>query len=572
MPPATTPATASDYRRPRPSDTALACGCGRVRPAVASALMSRAGAVESTPRTTATFLFTDIESHTPLWEAHPDVMAHALATHDALIRDTVVAAGGRVVKYGGDGVMAVFGDAAAAVAAAYVAPARAGRGRVAGSRHFAGAHGTAHWGGVRARRRLLRFGGDPGRAPVRRRARPAGRRGRARLRHSHRHTNGSISANTACAGSTAKNACTSSRRRHCGRSSRRCALRSRGAIACRSLGRRSSVAAGSWTQSPSNWTRTGSSRSRESEAVGRRDSPSRRRVRRTRLSPTAPNFVDLSTVTDEEATYPAVAAAFGLQTPPGIAEAVDRRIYGYLANRRTLVVIDNCEHLLDAVAELVDAIMQNCEDVRVLGDEPRTTTRRGRSASSRSVPSMSPRTRSRCSTIGPPDMRVTTPRSGASANGSTAYRWRSSSAAARTSHLSLEDIAERLDDRFRLLTGGRRRVQRQQTLQAALDWSHDLLTPDERKLLRSLAVFNGPIRLDALEGICGRDHADVIGVLGSLVERSMVSHDPGERRYRLLETVRLYAEQKLVEAGEADEYRRLASRLVLGARAFTATR
>ena len=82
--------------------------------------------------------------------------------------------------------------------------------------------------------------------------------------------------------------------------------------------------------------------------------------------PDGAEFVDLSTVTDEEATYPAVAAAFGLQTPPGPTEPVDRRIYGYLANRRALVVIDNCEHLLDVVADLVDATMQNCEDVRVL--------------------------------------------------------------------------------------------------------------------------------------------------------------------------------------------------------------
>ena len=145
-------------------------------------------------------------------------------------------------------------------------------------------------------------------------------------------------------------------------------------------------------------------------------------------------------------------------------------------------------------------------------------------------------------------------------------------AAACTLHLSLEDIADRLDDRFRLLTGGRRRVQRQQTLQAALDWSHDLLTPDERTLLRSLAVFNGPIRLDALEGICGHDHPDVISVLGSLVERSMVSHDPGERRYRLLETVRLYAEQKLLDAGEAGGVPPTPSRLVSGGRLFTAAR
>ena len=379
--------------------------------------------------------------------------------------------------------------------------------------------------------------------------------GRARSRRSHRHTNGSISANTACAGSTATNACTSSRRRHCGRSSRRCGLRRRGAIACRNLGRRSSVAA------------------RELDAVAF-ELEAHRLVTltgvggsgKTRLAieaaraaqaafPDGAEFVDLSTVTDEEGTYPAVATAFGLQTPPGIAEAVDRRIYGYLANRRTLVVIDNCEHLLDAVAELVDAIMQNCEDVRVLA-----TSREPLRVEDERVVQVG------SLDVAEDAVKLFRDRAAGHAGDDTTIRricerldgipLAIELAAARTSHLSLEDIAERLDDRFRLLTGGRRRVQRQQTLQATLDWSHDLLTPDERKLLRSLAVFNGPIRLDALEGICGRDHADVIGVLGSLVERSMVSHDPGERRYRLLETVRLYAEQKLLEAGEADEYRR----------------
>ena len=218
-------------------------------------------------------------------------------------------------------------------------------------------------------------------------------------------------------------------------------------------------------------------------------------------------------------------------------------------------MIDNCEHLCDAVAELVDAIMQHCEDVRVL-------------ATSREPLRVEDERVVQVGSLDVADGAVTLFRDRAAghAGDETVIRricerldgipLAIELAAARTSHLSLEDIAERLDDRFRLLTGGRRRVQRQQTLQAALDWSHDLLTPDERTLLRSLAVFNGPIRLDALEGICGRDYPDVIGVLGSLVERSMVTHDPGERRYRLLETVRLYSEQKLLEAGEADEYRR----------------
>jgi predicted ATPase len=211
--------------------------------------------------------------------------------------------------------------------------------------------------------------------------------------------------------------------------------------------------------------------------------------------------------------------------------------------------------VLDAVADLVDAILQHCGDVRLLA----TSREPLRVEGERIIQVGSLDTAQDAVTLfrdratGPGDDESTIRRICERLDG---IPLAIELAAARTSHLSLDDIAERLDDRFRLLTGGRRRVQRQQTLLAALDWSHDLLTPHERKLLRSLAVFNGPIRLDALEGICGRDHDDFVAVLGSLVERSMVNHDPGERRYRLLETVRLYAQQKLLEAGDADEYRR----------------
>jgi hypothetical protein len=127
-------------------------------------------------------------------------------------------------------------------------------------------------------------------------------------------------------------------------------------------------------------------------------------------------------------------------------------------------------------------------------------------------------------------------------------------AASQVAYLSLTEILERLHDRFRLLVGGRRRIQRQQTLTAALDWSYDLLGPEEQSLLRRLAVFRGSFSLPAVEAVC---HARAIELVRSLVAKSLVSiveHDE-LIRYRLLESVRLYAEQKLVESGDSQQLR-----------------
>jgi hypothetical protein len=133
-------------------------------------------------------------------------------------------------------------------------------------------------------------------------------------------------------------------------------------------------------------------------------------------------------------------------------------------------------------------------------------------------------------------------------------------AASRVTHLSPQQIAERLDDMFRLLTGGRRRVQRQQTLQASLDWSYDILNETERLLLRRLAVFAGAFSLVAAEETCADAKLPrrlVVDVLGSLVDKSLVvteQHGP-EVRYRLLEPVRLYAAEHLRQVGEAEAFR-----------------
>ena len=134
-------------------------------------------------------------------------------------------------------------------------------------------------------------------------------------------------------------------------------------------------------------------------------------------------------------------------------------------------------------------------------------------------------------------------------------------AAARVRALTLEEIVDSLHDRFRLLTGGARTaVRRQQTLRASVDWSHALLTEPERALLRRLSVFMGGFDLDAAQAVAGTTDVEryqVLDQLSLLVDKSLViaENAGGRTRYRLLETVRQYALEKLGESGEADDIR-----------------
>ena len=129
-------------------------------------------------------------------------------------------------------------------------------------------------------------------------------------------------------------------------------------------------------------------------------------------------------------------------------------------------------------------------------------------------------------------------------------------AAARVRTLPVQQIAVHLADRFRLLTGGdRSAMPRQRTLRACIDWSFDLLTRSERTVLRRLAVFAGGFTLDAAEIVAAGDNlaaADVLDLLGHLVEKSLVEMDAEGQRYRLLETVREYAQERLHESNEGD--------------------
>jgi predicted ATPase len=267
-------------------------------------------------------------------------------------------------------------------------------------------------------------------------------------------------------------------------------------------------------------------------------------------------FVDLAPVTEPSLVPATVAHA--LELAENTSRLADM-VVSWLAERRALVVLDNCEHLVDACADLLTQVLAAGGTSRVLA-----TSREAFGIDGEhdwQVPSL-PESTSRTLF----ESRAAAVRAGFVIDESTAPAVSEicrrldgvplaiELAAARVAHLSPQQIAERLDDRFKLLTGGRRRVQRQQTLHAALDWSHDLLDAAEKVLLRRLAVFNGTFALEAVEGVCADDElrvGDVLDVLGSLVARSLVNaQDNG--RFRLLETVRLYAEQHLADAGESE--------------------
>ena len=248
-----------------------------------------------------------------------------------------------------------------------------------------------------------------------------------------------------------------------------------------------------------------------------------------------------------------------------------RRCWPRSRPQRLLLVLDNCEHLLDACAALADALLRGCPGAAHPGHQPRAAGRRRRGGLARAVAGAArPGQRRRRRTSWPRSeaVRLFVERAAAGAAGlrrrptqnARGGGRRSAArldgiplaielAAARVRALPVEQIAARLDDRFRLLTGGSRTaLPRQQTLRATIDWSHDLLTEPERALLRRLAVFAGGWTLEAAEAVGAGDghraRRTVLDLLTRLVDKSLVQVDGaggGEARYRLLETVRQYA-------------------------------
>ena len=276
-------------------------------------------------------------------------------------------------------------------------------------------------------------------------------------------------------------------------------------------------------------------------------------------------YVDLAPVTHEAVVPVAVARALGLPDQPG--RSTMETLTKFVGDRQMLVVLDNCEHLLDATASLAAELLASCQGLQILATSREPTGVPGEVTYS--VPSLALADEAlelfadRARRVRP-DFAVTDD------NAATVTEickrldgmpLAIELAAARVRALSLDEIVGSLHDRFRLLTGGSRTaVRRQQTLRASVDWSHALLTETERILFRRLAVFLGGFDLDAAQAVAGDAEVEryqILDQLALLVDKSLVTAEnpSGRTRYRLLETVRQYAQEKLGESGEAEAVR-----------------
>jgi predicted ATPase/class 3 adenylate cyclase/DNA-binding CsgD family transcriptional regulator len=276
-------------------------------------------------------------------------------------------------------------------------------------------------------------------------------------------------------------------------------------------------------------------------------------------------YVDLAPITDPEVVPIAVTRALGLPDQPG--RSTMDTLTRFVAERRMLVVLDNCEHLLDASAELVVALLGAAAGLTLLATSREAIGVAGEvgwrvpslSLGDEAIELFTDRARHARPDFTPTDDNAATV--GEICRRLDGLPLAIELAAARVRALSLAEIVESLHDRFRLLTGGARTaVRRQQTLRASVDWSHALLTEPERVLFRRLAAFLGGFDLPAARAVAGHDEVErfqVLDLLTLLVDKSLVVADDsgGRTRYRLLETVRQYAMEKLGESGEADAVR-----------------
>ena len=276
-------------------------------------------------------------------------------------------------------------------------------------------------------------------------------------------------------------------------------------------------------------------------------------------------YVDLAPITNPAVAAVTVARTLGLPDQPG--RSTMELLLRFFGERKMLLLLDNCEHLLDACGALVVELLAACPKLTIL-----TTSREPLGVPgelSWRVPSLSLADESielftdRARHVRP-DFVVGGDNSALVAEICQRLDGMPLAielAAARVRALSLRQIVDSLHDRFRLPTGGARTaVRRQQTLRASVDWSHALLTEPEQILFRRLAVFAGGFDLEAAQAVGASSEMEnyqLLDQLSLLVDKSLVvADDTGDgMRYRLLETVRQYAQEKLGESGEADEVR-----------------
>jgi predicted ATPase/class 3 adenylate cyclase len=289
-------------------------------------------------------------------------------------------------------------------------------------------------------------------------------------------------------------------------------------------------------------------------------------------------LVDFAPLKDPELVVRSIAH------PLGLADRPDRRLLedlvAHLRERRSLILLDNCEHLVQHIADVTARLLADTPDLHILATSREMLGVPGEFPFQvRSLATPPPHGNGDGDPMAYEATRLFVDRAEMARPG---FRPESADAtavaqicrrldgiplaielaAARLRVLSPEQIAARLDDAFRLLTGGARTaLPRQQTLQAAIDWSHDLLSLREKVLFRRLSAFAGGFDLAAAEAVCGFDPlttGDILDGLAALEAKSLLQAEtgPDEVRYRQLETLRQYAGAKLSESGESDAVRR----------------
>ena len=529
-----------------------------------------------------TFLFTDIEGSTRLWDLHPQAMKKALSDHDEVIRKVVDAHGGKVFKHTGDGAMAVFGAASDALGAAADLARRLGeqahpdvgvlKVRVAVHTGDAEERDDDYFGPALNRTARLLSVANGGQVLV------------------------SLVTERMAGGSVGEGI----------------AFRDLGEHRLRDLARSEQIfqmdidgVPGDFPplrtpdMVPNNLPTLATSfvgRDQELEEVKKLIRGARvltltgvGGAGKTRLSiqaavelvdefPGGTWLIELGAITDPDYIDATAADALGVAQPPG--RTVRESIIDHLVDRRALLIVDNCEHLISGAAEFVADVIAGAPEVKVAATSRELLGVGGEVAYG--MPSLAMPRRGETPDLaelarydavrlfleraqaGQPNFHLTeamAPSVIEICRRLDGMPLALELAAARLRTFSPKQIAENLDQRFRLLTGGSRTaLPRQQTLAAAIDWSYRLLEDRERRLFERLSVFQGGFTLEAVEDICTGDDLDVLSVLEllpALVDKSLVAVDRegDEARYRLLETLRQFARDRLDESGAADEVR-----------------
>ena len=529
-----------------------------------------------------TLLFTDIEESTRLWEEDPERMRPALARHDTISRAAVETHRGVVVKSTGDGVHAVFDDGLDALAATMdlqLALADPAATNGVPLRVRCGLHA-----GVVERRDNDYFG-----SPVNRAARIMGAAHGGQVLLSQAVVDGVWE-----------------------RLPPTVSLRDLGKVRLKDLStaehvyqvvhpqlRQEFPALRSLEATPNNLPQQITSFiGREKEAAELQRLLAKTRMLtltgsggcgKTRLSlqlaaDSLEQFLDgvwlveLAPISDPGLVPQTAATVLGLKEVSG--KAVVQTLIDYLKDKRLVLLLDNCEHLLDASAQFTNTLLRQCPQVTILASSRESLGVEGEQTYR--VPSLSLPDPKRAHTpasvasfeaiqmfadravLARPDFAVTD--QNASMLASICHRLDGiplaiELAAARVRSLSVQEINNKLDQRFRLLTGGSRAaLPRQQTLRSMIDWSYDLLSATEQAVFRGLSVFAGGWTLEAAEDMCRGESVtkeDVLDLLTALTDKNLVLAEErnGETRYRLLETLRQYARDRLLEHGEGESWR-----------------